>query len=107
MFALTSGEGPDMKAMKEAKWRETVLVKTTNKTRCVAKTTIYGDYGYLNTAKLLVEQGVLCALERADPKSSKINGGFMTPAAAFKDKLPTRMARLKEFDIAYSVMEGM
>merc|ERR1711956_141977 len=85
MFAVSSGEGPDMKSMKEAKWRETVLVKTTNKTRCVAKTTIYGDYGYLNTAKLLVEQGVLCALERSNTKIRKIEGGFMTPAAAFKD----------------------
>ena len=99
-LAPSSGQGPDPKAMKEAKWTETVLIKA-DKMRCTAKTTIFGDYGYLNTAKVLVEEGVLCALERSNPKIRKIKGGVMTPAAAFKEKLPKRMSALKEFEISY------
>jgi len=102
-FAPSSGQGPDEKAMKEAKWRETVEIKASNKMMCTVETTIYGDYGYLNTAKLMVEQGVLCSLERSNPKIRKIKGGFLTPAAAFKEKLPMRMSKLKEFDISYKV----
>lgn len=108
-FAPTAGQGPDTEAMKKAKWRETVLIQASDKRnvdkkmQCTVKTTIFGDYGYLNTAKLLVEQGVLCSLERSNPKIRNIKGGFLTPAAAFKDKLPDRIMKLDEFDLEFIV----
>jgi len=109
-MAYKQGQGPSLKQLQAQKWRELIYVNGKNKEQkqltCTVDIRIFGDYGYLNTAKLLIEQGIICSLQRSNPKIRKIKGGFLTPAAAFKSGLPKRLnARLKEFEIVYKIIK--
>ena len=66
---------------------------------------IKGDIGYLNTSKMLVEEGMIFSLQRSNSKL-KIKGGFITPAYAFKDELIKRLDKLNGFDFKYVDSQG-
>merc|ERR1712129_301751 len=99
------GKGPKLEDMEASKWKETIYIQTQkNEMRCKVEIDIFGDYGYLNTSKLLVEQGILCALDRKNKQKQAIRGGFLTPAAAFGSRLPQRLNDcVDEFEIKYVI----
>ena len=90
--------------MLNVKWKQYVFIqglKDTN-TKIRVDIKIVGDYMYYNTAKLLVEQGIICILQRKeDRKDNHLEYGFVTPSLAFGDKLVQRINDLKEFEITY------
>ena len=107
-LSFEQGKGPKIEDMRASKWRELIYINAEDEKQkevvCKVDIRIYGDYGYLNTAKLLVEQGILCALDRKNMK--KFDGGFLTPAACFEDVLPKRLNdTLDEFEISYKIQD--
>ena len=106
-LSYKQGKGPKKSLLINQKWRELIEIKTNKPNlKCKVDIKIFGDYGYLNTSKLLIEQGILFSLQRNNSKIKKIKGGFLTPAAAFKSSLPKRLhSKLKEFDISYKIIK--
>ena len=106
-LSYKQGKGPKKSQLIKQKWREIIEINTNKKNlKCKVDIKIFGDYGYLNTSKLLIEQGILFSLQRNNPKIKNIKGGFLTPAAAFKSSLPKRLHnKLKEFDISYKIIK--
>jgi len=98
-----SGEGMDREEMNAAHWKQYIFVEEIKGNKKVrVDVNIYGDYGYLNTARLLVEEGIIFAMERKEGvKENKY--GFLTPAIAFgeNEKLIKRLNNLKQFDIKF------
>ena len=97
-----SGDGPSMETMLNVEWKQYVFIESlkdkNKKIRCDIK--IFGDYMYYNTAKLLVEQGIICALQRKESKKN-MKYGFVTPSVAYGKELAKRINDLKEFEINY------
>eukprot|EP01084_Bolivina_argentea_P318131 551650_1 len=78
-MSFKPGQGPSLKEMTKEKWREIIYIdginkKNNKKLRCEVQVNVYGNYGYLNTSKLLIEQGMICTEERNNPKIRKIPG---------------------------------
>ena len=98
-----SGDGPSMETMLSVEWKQYIFiesVKNKNKKMRV-DVKIFGDYMYYNTAKLLVEQGICCVIQRKSDRDEDLKYGFVTPSVAFGEKLVQRMNNLKEFEIVY------
>ena len=100
------GDGPTRDQMNKSTTNAEIKCIGLNSNKSVQCTlNISGDIGYLNTAKMLVEEGMIFALQRKQPKL-KIKGGFITPGYAFKDELLKRLNILDSFDITYKDSTG-
>ena len=98
-----SGDGQDRETMLSAKWKQYVFVEEVDGKKGVkVEADIYGDYGYYNTAKILMEEAIIFAMERKKGLAKEVNGGFLTASVAFGDALVERLNNLKEFDIKFS-----
>eukprot|EP00483_Globobulimina_turgida_P009158 UN09176 len=107
MFPV-SGDGPfshgcDREEMLNGRWKQYMFVQDKKSQKGIkVEVKVYGDYGYFNTAKLLVEQGIIFAIQRKQDVQNMC-GGFLTPAIAFgpNDQLIKRLNDLKQFDIQF------
>ena len=99
------GNGPSMKKMLNVEWKHYIFIESIkNKNKKIrVDVKIFGDYMYYNTAKLLVEQGICCVIQRKNDKDGDLKYGFVTPSVAFAEKLVQRMNNLKEFEIVYKM----
>jgi short subunit dehydrogenase-like uncharacterized protein len=88
------GEGPG--ASKRARsWFHYYLVARTEEAqpRTIVARVRGGDGGYEETAKMLAEAGIACALQRADLPGTALGGGFLTPSTAMGKVLLERLGR--------------
>eukprot|EP01084_Bolivina_argentea_P024100 44967_1 len=95
--------GLDREKMESAIWKQYAFVEDKSSEKGVkVEAVIYGDYGYYNTGKLLVEEGMIFVEQRK--KGIDTTGGFVTPAVAFgkNDQLIQRLNDLKQFDIKFT-----
>jgi short subunit dehydrogenase-like uncharacterized protein len=87
-FLPSPGEGPSPEQQRNGHYDLRFIGKTKNGEELRVKITGDRDPGYGSTAKMLAQAGIsLCR----DVDKGKVGGGFLTPAAAFNDKLITRL----------------
>jgi len=101
-FLPQPGEGPDRQTMEEGYMtlhgRGIIVNKDGKETNVMSKFHFNKDIGYLYTAALLAETGMVL-LE----KLGKANGGVTTPAAALGSDLTQRI--LKTMDTSFEIKE--
>lgn len=100
-FLPQPGEGPDRQTMEEGYMTlhgHGIIVKDGKETKLESKFHFNKDIGYLYTAALLAETGMVL-LE----KLGKVQGGVMTPAVALGSDLTRRI--LKTMDTSFEIKE--
>ena len=100
-FLPQPGEGPDRQTMEEGYMTlhgRGVMIKNGKETVLHSKFHFNKDIGYLYTAALLAETGMVL-LE----KLGKVRGGVMTPAVALGSDLTQRI--LKTMDTSFELKE--
>lgn len=101
-FLPQPGEGPDRQTMEEGYmtlYGRGIMVKDGKEIKLTSKFHFNKDIGYLYTAALLAETGMVL-LEKLD---GKVDGGVMTPAAALGSDLTQRI--LKTMDTSFELKE--
>ncbi len=69
-MSYKQGSGPNIDNLRKSNWREYIYIYGKNKNKnkknicCNVDIKIFGDYGYLNTSKLLIEQGIMCITKK-------------------------------------------
>jgi short subunit dehydrogenase-like uncharacterized protein len=95
------GTGGTREQMAKAWFHYDIIAKCDDDRNAVVVRVSGGDGGYLDTSKMLVEGGMLLALEKASLPASAIGGGFLTSSTAFGRRL---IEVLKPAGVSFEVL---
>ena len=84
-----SGFGPTAERLEEWRWTMSVRARTTSGRECSARGEGDGHPGYLSTARMLGEAGIMLSREGIAPQG----GGCLTPAIALGSPVAERLQR--------------